>query len=154
MASLIQVFSGMPMLRAMPAALLTEGIRRHLSRSHRLAGVMPSSLANSFWVISSHFLWDHNTQPNVSDDWIEDETLIGQKMDEFIEARKKVNGFDIRYNANLDATELASHYVQPWDNQAAYLITSNSAALSTFPTIASTRSNTASSSKYSLHPTH
>jgi len=78
----------------------------------------------------------------------------GDPMDEYIEARKKVNGFDIRYNANLDATELVSHYVQPWDNQAAYLITSNSAALSTFPTIASTRSNTASSSKYSLHPTH
>jgi hypothetical protein len=41
----------------------------------------------------------------IMDDWIENEALIGQKMDEYIEARKKVNGFDIRYNANLDAPE-------------------------------------------------
>lgn len=41
----------------------------------------------------------------IIDDWIENEELIGQKMDEYIEARKRVNGFDIRYNANLDAAE-------------------------------------------------
>ncbi|MFP4109529.1 MAG: hypothetical protein ACLFTF_00740 [Desulfonatronovibrio sp.] len=41
----------------------------------------------------------------ISDDWIEDEELIGKKMDELIEFRKRVNGFDIRYNSNLDAPE-------------------------------------------------
>ena len=41
----------------------------------------------------------------IIDDWIENEELLGQKMDEYIEARKRVNGFDIRYNTNLDARE-------------------------------------------------
>jgi superfamily II DNA or RNA helicase len=41
----------------------------------------------------------------IIDEWIENEELIGQKMDEYIEAQKRVNGFDIRYNTNLDARE-------------------------------------------------
>jgi superfamily II DNA/RNA helicase len=41
----------------------------------------------------------------IIDDWIENEELIGKKMDEYIEAQKRVNGFDIRYNTSLDARE-------------------------------------------------
>jgi len=41
----------------------------------------------------------------IIDDWIENEELIGEKMDEHIEAQKRVNGFDIRYNTNLDVEE-------------------------------------------------
>ena len=41
----------------------------------------------------------------IIDDWIENEELIGEKMDEYIEAQKRVNGFDIRYNTSLDAHE-------------------------------------------------
>ncbi|WP_291321133.1 phospholipase D-like domain-containing anti-phage protein [Desulfonatronospira sp.] len=41
----------------------------------------------------------------IVDEWIENEELIGAKMDEYIEAQKRVNGFDIRYNSNLDARE-------------------------------------------------
>jgi hypothetical protein len=41
----------------------------------------------------------------IIDDWIENEELIGEKMDEYIEAQKRVNGFDIRYNTNLDVEE-------------------------------------------------
>ena len=41
----------------------------------------------------------------IMDDWIENEELIGKKMDECIEARKRVNGFDVRYNTRLDARE-------------------------------------------------
>jgi len=41
----------------------------------------------------------------IMDDWIENEEKIGEKMDEYIEAQKRVNGFDIRYNTNLDVQE-------------------------------------------------
>ncbi|MEB3175023.1 MAG: helicase-related protein, partial [Cyanobacteriota bacterium] len=44
----------------------------------------------------------------IQDDWIEDIERLDEKLDEYIEAQKRVNGFDIRYNANLEAEE------DPW----------------------------------------
>ncbi len=41
----------------------------------------------------------------ITDDWIRDEELLGKKMDELIEASRRVNGFDIRYNSSLDVSE-------------------------------------------------
>lgn len=41
----------------------------------------------------------------IEDTWIENVETLDEKLDEYIEAQKRVNGFDIRYNANLDAEE-------------------------------------------------
>lgn len=38
-------------------------------------------------------------------DWIEQIETLDEKLDEYTDAQKRVNGFDIRYNANLDAEE-------------------------------------------------
>lgn len=41
----------------------------------------------------------------IEDEWIENIELMDEKLDEYIDAQKRVNGFDIRYNTNLDAEE-------------------------------------------------
>jgi SNF2 family DNA or RNA helicase len=41
----------------------------------------------------------------IEDTWIENIETLDEKLDEYINAQKRVNGFDIRYNANLDAEE-------------------------------------------------
>jgi hypothetical protein len=41
----------------------------------------------------------------IEDEWIENIEILDEKLDEYINAQKRVNGFDIRYNANLDAEE-------------------------------------------------
>ncbi|QUS61830.1 phospholipase D-like domain-containing anti-phage protein [Synechocystis sp. PCC 7338] len=41
----------------------------------------------------------------IQDDWIENIERLDEKLDEYIETQKRVNGFDIRYNANLDTEE-------------------------------------------------
>lgn len=41
----------------------------------------------------------------IEDNWIENVELMDEKLDEYIDAQKRVNGFDIRYNTNLDADE-------------------------------------------------
>ncbi|MEM9814797.1 MAG: phospholipase D-like domain-containing anti-phage protein [Cyanobacteria bacterium P01_D01_bin.6] len=41
----------------------------------------------------------------IEDTWIENIETLDEKLDEYIDAQKRVNGFDIRYNANLDAEE-------------------------------------------------
>lgn len=41
----------------------------------------------------------------IEDTWIDNIETLDQKLDEYINAQKRVNGFDIRYNANLDAAE-------------------------------------------------
>ncbi len=41
----------------------------------------------------------------IEDDWIEDIEKLDEKLDEYITVRKRMNGFDIRYNANLEAEE-------------------------------------------------
>lgn len=41
----------------------------------------------------------------IEDTWIENIETLDEKLDEYIEAQKRVNGFDIRYNTNLDADE-------------------------------------------------
>ena len=41
----------------------------------------------------------------IEDEWIEQIETLDEKLDEYINAQKRVNGFDIRYNANLDAEE-------------------------------------------------
>lgn len=38
----------------------------------------------------------------IKDEWIEDIAQLGKEMDRYIEARRRVNGFDIRYNATLE----------------------------------------------------
>lgn len=41
----------------------------------------------------------------IEDEWIEQIETLDEKLDEYIDAQKRVNGFDIRYNTNLDAEE-------------------------------------------------
>jgi Helicase conserved C-terminal domain/PLD-like domain/SNF2-related domain len=41
----------------------------------------------------------------IEDEWIEQIETLDEKLDEYINAQKRVNGFDIRYNTNLDAEE-------------------------------------------------
>jgi len=41
----------------------------------------------------------------IEDDWIENVETLDEKLDEYIDVQKRVNGFDIRYNENLDAEE-------------------------------------------------
>jgi uncharacterized FAD-dependent dehydrogenase len=41
----------------------------------------------------------------IQDDWIEQIEKLDEKLDDYIDAQKRVNGFDIRYNANLDVEE-------------------------------------------------
>ncbi|MBE9176755.1 helicase [Synechocystis salina LEGE 06155] len=41
----------------------------------------------------------------IQDDWIENIEQLDEKLDEYIDAQRRVNGFDIRYNANLDTEE-------------------------------------------------
>ena len=37
----------------------------------------------------------------IKDEWIDDIELLGEKMDEYIDAQKKANGFDLRYNTSI-----------------------------------------------------
>ncbi len=41
----------------------------------------------------------------IEDDWIETIETLDEKLEKYISDQKRVNGFDIRYNANLDAEE-------------------------------------------------
>lgn len=41
----------------------------------------------------------------IEDTWIENVETLDEKLDDYIDAQKRVNGVDIRYNANLDAEE-------------------------------------------------
>lgn len=41
----------------------------------------------------------------IKDEWIEDIETLGEKMDEFIDAQKQANGFDLRYNTSLIPSE-------------------------------------------------
>lgn len=41
----------------------------------------------------------------IEDSWIDNVETLDEKLDEYIDAQKRVNGFDIRYNENLDAEE-------------------------------------------------
>jgi superfamily II DNA or RNA helicase len=41
----------------------------------------------------------------IEDTWIENIETLDEKLDEYIHTQKRVNGFDIRYNASLDAEE-------------------------------------------------
>ncbi|MGF1482570.1 MAG: phospholipase D-like domain-containing anti-phage protein [Cyanophyceae cyanobacterium] len=41
----------------------------------------------------------------IEDEWIEQIETLDEKLDEYINAQKRVNGFDIRYNASLDTEE-------------------------------------------------
>jgi hypothetical protein len=38
----------------------------------------------------------------IKDEWIEDIELMDDKMAEFIERKRRVNAFDIRYNSTID----------------------------------------------------
>jgi hypothetical protein len=39
------------------------------------------------------------------DEWIEDLETLGQKMDQYIEERRQVTGFDLRYNDTIQPGE-------------------------------------------------
>ncbi|MBD2231483.1 hypothetical protein [Phormidium tenue] len=39
----------------------------------------------------------------IEDEWIEQIETLDEKLDGYINAQKRVNGFDIRYNNDLDA---------------------------------------------------
>lgn len=41
----------------------------------------------------------------IEDDWIENEELWNQSIDEYIEAKKKATGFDMRYNSSIRPSE-------------------------------------------------
>jgi superfamily II DNA/RNA helicase len=41
----------------------------------------------------------------IKDEWIDDIETLGEKMDEYINARKEANGFDLRYNTSLTSSE-------------------------------------------------
>ena len=41
----------------------------------------------------------------IKDDWIKDIETLGEKMDEYINAQKQANGFDLRYNTSLAASD-------------------------------------------------
>lgn len=41
----------------------------------------------------------------IRDEWIEDIETLGEKMDEYINAQKQANGFDLRYNTTLTPSE-------------------------------------------------
>jgi hypothetical protein len=37
----------------------------------------------------------------IKDDWIDDMETLGEKMDQYIEARRHATGFDLRYNDTI-----------------------------------------------------
>lgn len=41
----------------------------------------------------------------IKDEWIEDIETIGEKMDEYIDAQKQANGFDLRYTSTMAPSE-------------------------------------------------
>lgn len=41
----------------------------------------------------------------IQDEWIDDIELLGEKMDEYIEAQKTANGFDLRYTVSISPDE-------------------------------------------------
>ena len=41
----------------------------------------------------------------IKDEWIEDIETMGDKMDEYIDAQKTANGFDLRYTSTMEPTE-------------------------------------------------
>jgi superfamily II DNA or RNA helicase len=41
----------------------------------------------------------------IKDEWIDDIETLGEKMDEFIDAQKQANGFDLRYNTSSTPSE-------------------------------------------------
>jgi hypothetical protein len=38
----------------------------------------------------------------IRDDWIDDIETLGEKMDQYIEERRKATGFDLRYNDTVE----------------------------------------------------
>ena len=51
----------------------------------------------------------------IKDEWIENIATLGEKMDEYINAQQQANGFDLRYNTTLTASD------QDWRHCAAVL---------------------------------
>ncbi len=41
----------------------------------------------------------------IKDEWIEDIESLGEKMDEYIDAQKQANGFDLRYTSTMEPSE-------------------------------------------------
>jgi len=41
----------------------------------------------------------------IKDEWIEDIESMGEKMDEYIDAQKKANGFDLRYTSTMEPSD-------------------------------------------------
>lgn len=41
----------------------------------------------------------------IKDEWIEDIETLGEKMDDYINAQKEANGFDLRYNTSMSPSE-------------------------------------------------
>jgi SNF2 family DNA or RNA helicase len=41
----------------------------------------------------------------IKDEWIEDIETMGEKMDEYIDAQKQANGFDLRYTSTMEPSE-------------------------------------------------
>lgn len=41
----------------------------------------------------------------IKDEWIEDIETLGEKMDDYIDAQKEANGFDLRYNTSMSPSE-------------------------------------------------
>lgn len=41
----------------------------------------------------------------IRDEWIEDIETMGEKMDEYINAQKQANGFDLRYTETMSPSE-------------------------------------------------
>ena len=41
----------------------------------------------------------------IKDEWIDDIETLGEKMDEYINAQKQANGFDLRYNTSSKSSD-------------------------------------------------
>lgn len=41
----------------------------------------------------------------INDEWIDDLETLGEKMDEYINAQKQANGFDLRYNTSVSPSD-------------------------------------------------
>ncbi|MGB3495193.1 MAG: hypothetical protein WBA57_20860 [Elainellaceae cyanobacterium] len=52
-----------------------------------------------------HFDLFGSLPDTIEDTWIENIETLDEKLDDYINAQKRVNGFDIRDNANFDAEE-------------------------------------------------
>ncbi|RIZ66065.1 MAG: hypothetical protein D0531_06470, partial [Methylococcales bacterium] len=41
----------------------------------------------------------------IKDEWIDDIETLDEKMDQYIDAKKRATGFDLRYNTHLSASD-------------------------------------------------